>query len=149
MASLTSLIAEGVSEQKYTTENSTYLTRPSLKDFLAPDTNAGNTDVTSFNDRVAYLKQHVPTATGSPSYDVNCCDNNTTNGTLTTSLKKRNDLRIIDPITGFISVCGEVLTNSPKYGLSTFGKARIEPQTTVPQTIHSIRPQAEAVNELK
>ena len=59
MASITALKGEGVSDQKYTTENSTYLTRPGLTAFLQPDTNTGPTDVTHFNNKVDFLKQHV------------------------------------------------------------------------------------------
>ncbi len=150
MASITSLTAEGVSNQKYTTENSTYLTRPGLKAFLQPDTNAGNTDVTSFNEKVNFLKQHVPTATGQPNYDIVCCDDKLENGVpLALNPKKRNDIRIVDPITGFVSVCGEVISNTGRNGLGSFGKARVEPQTTIPKNIHSIRQQNEAINELK
>ena len=150
MASLTSMRAEGVSHQKYTTENSTYLTRPGLKAFLQPDTNTGATDVTHFNDKVDFLKQHVPTATGQPSYDTTCCDERVEASIpLQTNVKKLHNLTVMDPITGFISPAGEVFTNSNKYGLKTFGKAKIEPQNMIPHNMNSMRTQSQAINELK
>lgn len=150
MASLTSLKGEGVSDQKYTTENSTYLTRPGLKAFLQPDTNTGATDVTQFEDKVDHLKQHVPTATGAPSYETKCCDIQLENAVpLSTNVKRAHMLTIMDPITGFVSPAGEVFCKSNKLTLGTFGKARIEPQTTIPQNVFSNRNQSEAINELK
>lgn len=150
MASLTSMRAEGVSDQQYTTENSTYLTRPGLKAFLQPDTNTGANDVTHFNDKVDFLKQHVPTATGQPSYETTCCDEKTeTSVPLHTNVKKLHNLTVMDPITGFISPAGEVFCNSNKYGLPTFGKAKLEPQNLIPQNTNSIRIQSQAINELK
>ena len=143
-------MAQVVSPFNYTIENSTSLTRPNLKTFLQPDTNSGSTDVTQFNENVNYAKLHIPTATGPLNYDVNCCDSKFHNTiSMPHAAKKRIELRIVDPITSFISPCGEVLINSQKYGLSTFGKARIEPQTTIPQNLHSIRIQKEAIDEIK
>lgn len=150
MASITALKGEGVSDQKYTTENSTYLTRPGLTAFLQPDTNTGPTDVTHFNNKVDFLKQHVPNHTGQPSYESNCCDSKDAQAQpLETNNKKLHNLTVMDPITGFVSPAGEVFCNSGKYTLSSFGKARIEPQTSIPHNNNLLRPQSEAINELK
>ena len=142
-------MAQVVSPQQYTLENSTLLTRPDLKTFLRPDTNSGSTDVTHYKDTINYGRLHVPTATGPLNYNVNCCDTKSRTPGAPNSGKKRIELRIVDPITSFISPAGEVFVNSNKYGLPTFGKSRIEPQTTVPQELHSIRSREEAINELK
>ncbi len=143
-------MAEVVAERNYILENSNELSRPSLKAFLEPDTNVGHTDVTSFVEKQIHQKLHVPNSTGPLNYDVNCCDNKLLqNLNAKNSIKKRNDLRVMDPITSFISVSGEVLLNSTKYGMTSFGKARIEPHTTLPQNKHSIRTREEAIDEIK
>lgn len=139
-------MAEVISDQKYTIENSTHLTRPGLKLFMQPDTNSGETNVVSFNEKQNRLKLHVPSATGAPDFAVNCCTSVSSKGEV---LKKLNTLTVIDPISSFISPSGEVLLCTNKYGLATFGKARREPQTTVPQLINSIRQHPDAINELK
>lgn len=142
-------MAEVISDQKYTLENSTKLTRPSLKLFLQPDTNAGATDIVSFNEKQARLRLHVPSATGAPDYSVTCCTPNAKYVSKGEVLKKINTLTVIDPISNFISPSGEVLLCTAKYGLPTFGNSRKEPQTTVPQLINSIRQHPDAINELK
>ena len=151
MASLTSLRAEGFSNQKYTTENSTYLSRPGLRAFLQPDTNSGHTDVVHYNDKTNFLKQHVPTATGLPNFETKCCDNQAESSVpIGTNFKKLHHMTIMDPITGMISAAGEAYcASSKKYGLASFGKARVEPQTTIPQNVNSQRAQDQAINELK
>jgi hypothetical protein len=149
MASLTSLRAEGVSDQKYTTENSTHMTRPGLKTFLQPDTNSGPTDVTHFNEKTDYLKQHVPTATGTPAYDNSCCDAKADAAPLSSNPKKLHSLTLMDPITGMVSAAGEVFCNSGQYTLPTFGKRRTEPQCIVPQNVESLRSHPAAIAELR
>ncbi len=151
MASLTSLRAEGFSDQKYTTENSTYMSRPALRAFLQPDTNSGPTDVVHYTDKTNFLKQHVPTATGQPDFETKCCDNQAVSAVpIGTNQKKVHNMTIMDPITGMISAAGDVYcSSSKKYGLSSFGKARVEPQTTLPQNVNSQRNQDQAINELK
>lgn len=149
MASLTALRAEGVSGEKFTIENSTFLTRPGLKAFLQPDTNSGESDVTAFKEKVEFLKQHVPTHTGVPSYEQNCCDGPEINGPLSSNVKKQHNLTIMDPITGFVSPAGEVFCNSGNYTLSTFGKRKIEPQNSLPINVNSLRTHSQAINELK
>lgn len=139
-----------VSNQQFTPESSTNLTRPHFNAFLSPDTNIGDTNITEYKKMQDYNHLHIPARTTSPEYDVDCCDekfNNTE--AMPISVKKRTDLRIIDPITGFISPAGEVLTHKTKHGLPTFGKSRIEPQTTIPSNTHSIRTNKEAIDELK
>lgn len=150
MASLTSLKAEGVSDQKYTIENSTYMTRPGLKAFLQPDTNTGPTDVTHFNEKTDYLKQHVPTATGTPNYEQTCCEVKTDTAVpISTNPKKLHNLTVMDPITGLVSAAGEVFCNSGQYTIPTFGKKRLEPQCTLPQNVESLRTHPAAINELR
>lgn len=142
-------MADVIADQKYTIENSNHLTRPGLKLFLQPDTNQGETNIVSFNEKQNHLKLHVPSATGAPSYAVNCCTNKLETVSKGEVLKKINTLRVMDPITGFISASGEVLLCTNKYGLPTFGNSRKEPHTTVPQNVNSIRTQNEAIDELK
>ncbi len=151
MASLTSLRAEGFSNQKFTTENSTYMSRPGLRAFLQPDTNTGPTDVIHFQNKTNFMKQHVPTATGQPNFEPKFGNTQTdSNVPIATNLKKLHNMTIMDPITGMISAAGEVYcTSSKKYGLASFGKARVEPQTTVPQNVSSQRNHDQAINELK
>jgi hypothetical protein len=95
----------------------------------------------------------VPGATGAPNYSVTCCtakqEESPVPLTKGQALKKISTLRVMDPITSFISPSGEVLLCTHKYGLGTFGKAKKEPQTMVPQLINSIRSREEAINELK
>lgn len=92
----------------------------------------------------------MPTATGMLNYETKCCDNQIESAVpLATNNKKLHNMTIMDPITGMISPAGEVYCNTNKYGLPTFGKARVEPQTTIPQNVNSLRPINQAINELK
>ena len=127
------------------------MSRPGLKAFLQPDTNSGPNDVIHFNEKIDKLKQHIPTATGQPSFEAKCCENQKEFAVpISTNNKKLHNMTVMDPITGLISAAGEVYcASSTKYGLPTFGKARIEPQTMMPQNVNSLRNQSQAINELK
>lgn len=139
-----------IAEQKYVIENSNNLTRPNLSLFLQPDTNSGETSVVAYQDKQNHLKLHVPGPTGPPNYSVQCCTAKQEQmASKAQVLKKISTLRVMDPITSFISPSGEVLLCTNKYGLGTFGKAKKEPQTMVPQLINSIRTREEAIDELK
>ncbi|CAF0704702.1 unnamed protein product [Brachionus calyciflorus] len=143
-------MAQVVAEAPYTIENSTHLSRPDFKTFLHPDTNVGETDVTEFTDEKKFRELHIPNSTGPLNYDVTCCDNNlAVKAPMPITTKKRTEFRILDPCSGFISPAGEFYLRSEKTHLGTFGKSRVEPQTTIPQTIHSVRTRQEAIDELK
>ena len=143
-------MASVVAEQKYVIENSNNLTRPNLSLFLQPDTNSGETSIVAYQDKQNHLKLHVPSATGAPDYNVTCCTvKQEQAATKAQVLKKLNTLRVMDPITSFISASGEVLLCTNRYGLASFGKTKKEPQTTVPQLVNSIRNRDEAIDEIK
>lgn len=145
-------MAQVVSDQKYTLPSSIKLTRPDLKAFLRPDTNAGETDITQFKEQLRSRQLHIPNSTGPPDYKVTCCDNNNVvnSGQLPITSKKHKEYKILDPLTGFVSCAGEVLINSGSYGtIPSMGNSKIEPQTTVPQNIHSIRNRKEAIPEIQ
>ena len=145
-------MAQVISDQKYTLPNSVKLTRPDLRTFFRPDTNCGPTSITQFKETQAHRQLNVPSCTGAPDYTVTCCDaNNVVNeGQLPITSAKHKEYKILDPLNGFISCAGEVLLNTGKYGtVPSLGNARKEPQTTIPQQIHSIRTRDEAIDELK
>ncbi len=142
-------MAQVVSSRHLVLENSMHKSRPHLNTYLRPDTNVGETDVTDYVEKKHHQELHIPNATGSPDYTITCDSNFVVDSSVPQFAKKRTDLRIIDPITGFVSAGGEVLLNNQRYCLPTFGKERIEPQTTRPQTVNSIRQQKEAIIELK
>jgi len=141
-------MAQVVSNQAYTLESSAQLTRPHFRTFLQPDTNVGHTDATEYKEKTHIDQLNVPNVTGAPSYAVDCCDHKKPALNLTLSAKKKGDNKIVDPITGFISTAGEVYLNSNKF-MSSFGKARVGPHTTIPQHVHSVRVNPEAIDELK
>jgi hypothetical protein len=142
-------MAQVVSNQTYTLESSTQLTRPHFRTFLQPDTNVGQTNATEYKEKTHIDQLNVPNVTGAPSYAVDCCEHKKPGHNLTLSAKKKGDNKIVDPITGFISTAGEVLLNTGKFGMPSFGKARVEPHTTIPQHVHSVRVNPEAIDELK
>lgn len=131
-------------------ENSMFRDRPHLNAFMRPDPNVGETDMTEYIQKKHHQELHIPNATGAPDYTITCDINDyPTDPSVPQFAKKRTDLRIIDPITGFVSAAGEVLLNNQKFQLPTFGKARIEPQTSIPNSIHSIRSGSQAIDEIK
>ncbi len=142
-------MAQVVANYPLTLENSTNMTRPHLNTFMRPDTNVGETDVTEYVNKKHHQELHIPNVTGAPDYTITCDGHYMNDSTAPKFSKKRTDLRVMDPITSFVSVGGEVLLNNQRFGLPTFGKARIEPQTTRPQTINSIRTKSEAIAEIR
>lgn len=143
-------MAQVIAEAPYILESSSQLPRPDFKTFLQPDTNVGETEVTQYKNEKSFKELHLPNASGPLNYEVNCCDNNfLINAPIPIMNKKRHEFKILDPTSGLISPAGEVFLRSEKTTLRNFGKARVEPQTTIPQSIHSIRTQPEAINELK
>lgn len=143
-------MAQVVANAPYTLESSTNLSRPSFKTFLTTDTNVGETSITQYKNEKNFNELHIPNATGPLNYGVTCCEDNLADKTpMPTVTKKKTEFRILDPCSGFISPAGEVFLKREKTHLGTFGKAKIEPQTSIPQNIHSIRNQQEAIEELK
>lgn len=145
-------MAQVVSEWRYTPESSIQMTRPEFKTLLVPDTNVGETDVTAYNEARSRQQLHVPNVSGQLNYDVNCCENKSFSAPApgrAASSKKRVDIQILDPITGFLSTAGEAVLQTGKCNMPSFGKARLEPQNLTPQNAHSIRVQPEAIDELK
>jgi hypothetical protein len=142
-------MAQVVANYPLTLENSTNMSRPHLNTFMRPDTNVGETDITEYVNKKRHQELHIPNVTGSPDYTITCDGNYLSDSTSPQFSKKRTDLRVMDPITSFVSVGGEVLLKNQRYGLPSFGKARIEPQTTRPQTNSSIRTKSEAIAEIR
>lgn len=139
-----------VSETPYALESSMQLSRPEFKSFLEPDSNIGKTDVTEYNALKNYNQLHVPKSTGPLDYTVTCCDNNlAVSAPMPIMTKRRTENRILDPCSGFISPAGEALLNTGRNGMRSMGKVKIEPQTMIPQNVHSIRTRTEAIDELK
>lgn len=143
-------MAQVVANAPYTLESSTNLSRPDFKTFLEPDTNVGETNITQFKNNKSFNELHIPNATGPLDYRVTCCEDNVAiRAPMPTVTKKRTEFRILDPCSGFISPAGEVYLKREKTHLGTFGKSKIEPQTSIPQNFHSIRTRHEAIDELK
>ena len=142
-------MAQVVANHPLTLENSTNMSRPHFNAFMRPDTNIGETDLTDYVKKKHHQELHIPNVTGAPDYTITCDRNYFADPSAPPFSKKRTDLRIVDPITGFVSAGGEVLLNNQRYTLPTFGKERVEPQTTRPQTINSIRTKREAIAEIK
>jgi len=138
-------MAQIVSELPLTLESSMSLTRPDAKLFNQPDSNVGETDIAQYNYQRSRTQLNFPTASGPKNYHVTCCENNLTSFAKS---KKRIEMNVIDPITGFLSPAGESLLRVQNK-MSSFGKARLEPQCLVPEKSNSIRSQPEAIEELK
>jgi hypothetical protein len=142
-----------VSDQTHTLTNSLKLTRPHTCAFFRPDTNIGQTDITAAKNKKFLHSLHVPTLTGAPDYTIECCDSNESNvdHSFTPTNKKKVDIKILDPLTGFISSAGEVLINNRQNNgqMISMGKSKKEPQQLSPENNHSIRIQPESIDELK
>lgn len=145
-------MAQVVSELPYTLESSTHLTRPDVKLFLQPDSNAGETDITQYNYRRSRTHLNIPMSCAPTNYNVTCCDANFSSNQHLKSLgsKKRTEVQLVDPITGFLSAAGEsMLRTGVRANMSSFGNSRLEPQNLIPHNADSIRTQPEAIDELK
>jgi len=142
-------MAQVVSQHHFTLESSSQLTRPDLKTFFQPDTNTGGTSMHQYKEAQRIRQLHIPTATGSPNFTTKCCEKDENSVSHIKSVKKQVDLETLDTISGFVSAAGEMINNNSKIYMQSFGKARIEPQTTIPQTINSIRARTEAIQEIR
>lgn len=147
-------MAQVVAEMPLTLENSTNLTRPNSRLFTTMNSNTGETSITEYTLERSRTQMNFPTASGPREYHVSCCDNNQSRRVMTaktgesSASKKRIELNIIDPITGFLSPAGESLLRI-KTRMPSFGKARLEPQCLLPQESNTIRTQPESIDELK
>lgn len=142
-------MAQVVAQNPYTLENSTQLTRPDFQAFLQPDTNAGGTSMTQYVERERERKLHIPNNTGAPNFSINTYVPSHQNVSEPVFKAKPNDINMLDTISSFISPAGEFLSQSGKIHIKSFGKSKIEPQTIIPQNIHSIRGQPEAIDEIR
>ena len=142
-------MAQVVSNQRYTVESSTQLTRPEVSTLLRSDANTDQTFITDYDNSRRVKQIHLPHS-GPQDYTITCCDNNEVkNSPMPTVVKKRHEDKILDPITSFISPSGEFYVQSNKVNISSFGKVKVDPQTSIPQSINSIRQYREAIDELK
>lgn len=140
-----------VSNKPYTLESSIQLTRPDFKSYLQPDTNVGQTDITTYNELKRIGDFHIPSTTGALDYQVKCCDSNARfnlNYYVPANIVRNKGAHIYDPLSNFISPAGEILLNTGRH-IPSLGKSRKEPQTTVPQNINSIRTNPNAIDEIK
>ena len=142
-------MAQVVSQHHFTLESSSQLTRPDLKTFFQPDTNAGGTSMHQYKEAQRIRQLHIPTATGAPNFTTKCCEKDENAVAHIKSAKKQVDLETLDTISGFVSAAGEMINNNSKICMQSFGKARVEPQTTIPQTVNSIRARPEAIQEIR
>ena len=115
---------------------------------LRSDTNTDKTFIAEYEQTRRVGQIHVPQG-GAHDYSITCCDNNAAVNAPMPPVKKHHDDKILDPITSFISPAGEFYLHSNKVNLASFGKAKVEPHTTLPQKLHSIRQYREAIDELK
>jgi hypothetical protein len=144
-------MAQIVSEQPLTLENSVGLTRPDAKLFTQPDTNSGRTDISQYSFSRSQTQLNLPTSSGPTNYKVSCCDRNVNSRGHAKSAfpsKKKIEMSVLDPITGFLSPAGENLLRV-QHRMPSFGNSRLVPQNIVPQSINSIRTQPESIDELK
>ncbi len=124
------------------------LSRPTAATMLKMDTNTHKTFITDYTQ--ARLIEQINMPQGGPQdYKITCCDNNEAVNAPIPPNKKKHDDQILDPITGFISPAGEFYLHSNKVNIKSFGKAKVEPHTSVPQTMNSIRRYQEAIDELQ
>ena len=157
-------MSQVVATKARTIEDSVELTRPHLNTFMAPDTNVGPTVHTEYMADRRAAEMRIPNAIGAPSYQVTCCDEKLAalnESPLRPPAKaKRNDVPILDPMSGFVSVSGDVLLarkasdldgqSHQSHHMPFMGKAKKEPHTTRPQHVHSVRSErAEAIDELR
>ena len=117
-----------VSAKPYTLESSMQLTRPDFKSYLRPDTNIGQTNITTFNELKKMQDFHVP---NTPlNYQVKCCENSKSkldvNYYVSANLVKNKGVQLIDPLSNFISPAGEFLLNSGKT-IPPLGKKKKDP----------------------
>ncbi len=141
-------MAQVVASRPYTVESSIELSRPEASTMLKTDTNTENTFITDYTQARLVGQIHLPQG-GAPDYKITCCGNNEAVNAPIPPVKKKHDDNILDPITSFISPAGEFYLHSNKVNIASFGKAKIEPHTTVPQKINSIRKYKEAIDELQ
>jgi hypothetical protein len=138
-----------VFEHPYILESSTQLSRPDMKTFFQSDIATGGTDIDKEVKKREHSLLHVPKRTGPKDYQLQCCDPDMGPLYEKPPSLKPNVATLIDPISGFLSPSGEVLLETGKMRLDTMGKSRIEPQTTIPQNINSIRDNDLAIDEIK
>lgn len=140
-----------VAQNPYTLESSIQLTRPDLKTFFQPDTNAGGTNIHQFVENERLRKLHIPSAAGPADFARVTSNTNEVpiEGTELLAARKPYELALVDPLNGFLSPAGEVLLNTGRTRMRTMGKQKKEPQNVVPSESHSIRDYSEAIDEIK